>query len=1024
EEHKLSEKKLLETVISKNYFNVILNTMADALIVIGLDGNIEKVNQTMLDLLGYHEEELLGKSYWKILAREEFFSHTSIEDLTFIPAIDSVDAIFLTNVNLKIPVLFSSSMIQSEENQVEKIICLARDIRVRKEFQKKLEESEARLKSIVNTAASGIITIDQQGIIESVNPETELLFGYLASEMVGKNVSILVPSPDRESHDQYLENYLKTGESQIIGAGREARGQRKDGTIFSIFLAVSEINLGDKRFFTGIIHDLSKQKQIENALRESEGKIRSLVESTIDIIIRIDLDFKITYINHPVPPLTADQVIGTNCLDYTEGLHVNAAKESLEKVFQGENVSRETHAEVDGHLIWFHTRYSPIYLEGKVVGATMISTDITLQKESQKNEDFLASLVESSEDAILGLSPTGEVSSWNRGAEKIFGYSVKEIEGKSFTLLMPPSEIQYSNKYLKKLRSGGSFSNLRTKLLHKNGRAIDVSITDSPILDADGDFVGISSILKDITKNVKLENELKENTEMLQMVTDNIPALIAYVDQDNRYRFVNNFYETTYKIPAMEILGSRVEDLLGKSVYEESIPFLKKVLNGEKAEFVSTRYPKGVARIHKVTLIPYLQTGIVKGYFVLAHDITEYQEMEEKLRIAKKQADAASHEKSQFLANMSHEIRTPIGVVIGFSEVLLKKGKELSFSEEVQRFQKNIHSSSKLLLELVNNILDLSKIESGKMEILETDFSLREMIDGIVNNYSFHAGQKGVQFSYEISSKLPDSIRSDRTKIIQILTNLVGNAIKFTPEGREVKLKLLGDHSNLALMVIDEGIGIPEDRHKAIFETFVQASQSTAQNFGGTGLGLPITKKLVEMLGGKISVNSVGEGKGSNFTARIPIKKIIAPVTQIEKAVGAELVFSKESSVLVVEDNLMNQEMIKAMLKEFEIKVHFSENGEEGVERILELHAEGTLPDLVLMDMQMPVMDGAEATRQIRTKPELKDMPIVGLSADAFSEQQKEAIGNGMDDYLTKPITGDVLLNTLIKYLPQESANN
>ncbi|MBF0290434.1 MAG: PAS domain S-box protein, partial [SAR324 cluster bacterium] len=1010
-------------VISKNYFNVILNTMADALIVIGLDGSIEMVNQTTLDLLGYHEEELLGKSYWKILVREEFFSHTSIEDLTFIPAIDSVDAIFLTNVNLKIPVLFSSSMIQSEENQVEKIICLARDNRVGKEFELKLKESEARLKGIVNMAASGIITTDERGIIESVNPETERLFGYPASEMVGKNVHILVPSPERESHDQYLENYLKTGESQIIGAGRETRGQRKDGTILSLFLAVSEINLGDKRFFTGIIHDLSKQKQIENALRESEGNIRSLVESTIDIITRIDLDFKITYINHPVRPLKIDEVIGKNCLEFTEGKHRETAKKAIEKVFRGENASRETHAVVDGRLFWFHTRYSPIFVDGEVVGATMISTDITLHKESQKNEAFLASLVESSEDAILGLLPTGEVSSWNRGAEKIFGYSAKEMEGNSFTLLMSPSQKQNSQKYLNRLSSGVPSVDLRTALLHQDGSSIDVSITDSPIINTEGEFVGISCILKDITKNVKLEMELRENKEMLQLVTDNVPTFISYVDQNERYKFVNSFYETTYHIAVQDIIGSRVKDLIGKSSYEEELPFIERVFNGEKVEYECTRYPNGVARIHKVTLVPHWLKENVKGYFLLSQDITEYREMEEELRIAKDQADSANQAKSQFLANMSHEIRTPLGGIIGFNEILIEKNKNLSYSEEVQSFQKNIQTSAKLLLDVVNNILDFSKIESGKMEVLETDFNLIEMIDGNVNNYSFQAGQKGIQFTYEISPKLPDSIRSDRTKIIQILTNLVGNAIKFTPEGKEIILKILGDKSNLAIMVIDQGIGIPKDRQNAIFDTFSQADKSTAENYGGTGLGLTITKKLVEMLKGKISVYSL-EGNGSNFTVRIPIKESTSPVASMKDLVSSTSLFSKDSSVLVVEDNPINQEMIKAMLKEFEIKVHFSENGEEGVEKILELHADGTLPDLVLMDMQMPIMNGIEATRQIRTKPELKDIPIVGLSADAFSDQQKEAIGNGMDDYLTKPITGDVLLNTLIKYLPKESANN
>ena len=403
----------------------------------------------------------------------------------------------------------------------------------------------------------------------------------------------------------------------------------------------------------------------------------------------------------------------------------------------------------------------------------------------------------------------------------------------------------------------------------------------------------------------------------------------------------------------------------------------------------------------------------------LSHTKIELEEQKVELEKAKEEAESANKAKSQFLANMTHDIRTPLGAILGFNQILLEKchDQDCPGGEETQKFHENIQTSAQNLLELLNNFLDISKIEAGKMGLSEENFNLKTMIQNIFDTHEFLARKKGVIITFDVSPKLPAIIRSDRTKLIQILTNLVGNAIKFTPEGKEVKLRVMDEEKIVTFMVIDEGIGIPEDRQHAVFGAFAQADNSTVRNYGGTGLGLAITKTLTEMLGGKVTLVSRGIGQGSNFSVRIPCKEASAPIVNQDDDDFKENRFSKDSIILMVEDCMMNQVLMEALLKILGLKVQFANDGKQGVDKTIQLVAENTPPDLIFMDMQMPVLGGIEATQEIRQNKGCKDIPIVGLSADAFLEQKKEAQAAGLNDYLAKPIDRVKLKTVLNKYL-------
>ncbi len=415
--------------------------------------------------------------------------------------------------------------------------------------------------------------------------------------------------------------------------------------------------------------------------------------------------------------------------------------------------------------------------------------------------------------------------------------------------------------------------------------------------------------------------------------------------------------------------------------------------------------------------------AVIEGLNMLAEELhattvsrDAYKESEEKLRIAKQQAEQASHAKSQFLSNMSHEIRTPLGAIIGFNDLLVERSKDMSLPEDFLSFQHNIQESAEILSCLINNVLDLSKIEAGKLELVMADLSINTLLKNIVDTYGFQANKKQVTLSYAITTGTPDSMHSDRIKVMQILTNLVGNAIKFTPENKHIKIEVCSKNNQILFNVIDQGIGIAPDHQQSIFKAFEQADNSISNNFGGTGLGLAITTKLVAALKGSISVTST-LGVGSTFQVSLPFSPATLPFEKHDENTPKDLSFSPDNIILVVEDNLINQTLIVALLEDFGLNTLLANNGKQGVDMTLSLDAKGTPPDLIIMDMQMPVMGGLEATQIIRANPLTKNIPIVALSADAFSEQKTDVLKKGINEYLTKPIELDKLRPLLKKYL-------
>lgn len=398
--------------------------------------------------------------------------------------------------------------------------------------------------------------------------------------------------------------------------------------------------------------------------------------------------------------------------------------------------------------------------------------------------------------------------------------------------------------------------------------------------------------------------------------------------------------------------------------------------------------------------------GEAVGGVIVVFDITQRKKLEREMTDARKAAEAGLELRKSILANVSHELRTPVNAIVGMSALL----SSTPLNDQQKDYLKTMRFSSESLLVLIDDLLDVSRIESGKVELESIEFDVRDNFTELTKGLSLRAEEKGLKFSWEIDAKVANRLRGDVHRLNQVLTNLMSNAIKFTTEGSvqlSIRCQSTTDTTqHIRFEVVDTGIGIAGNRQAAIFQEFTQEDSSTTRKFGGTGLGLSISKKIVELMGGELKLTSE-KNSGATFFFEVALERGSDQVQEVIEF-NPDL---KGARILLVEDNKVNQFLANALLTSWKAQVDISEDGEDAVKRV-----KGGDYDLVLMDLQMPIMDGFEATSIIRN--ELKSsIPIIGLSANALNDERERSLQIGMDNYVSKPFKPELLYATIQSYL-------
>jgi PAS domain S-box-containing protein len=669
--------------------------------------------------------------------------------------------------------------------------------------------------------------------------------------------------------------------------------------------------------------------------------------------------------------------------------------------FVGQHDMTLMNAESDHSFLAFQIAVITLFSTVFVLGVNLLIKYRIVSAKAQSDEHRLQVIMNTTIHGIVTINSHGTILSVNDAIEPILGWAQKELTGQNVAMFTPPEHTSeqdsYLNYFLKTKKAKSLSAGREIEALHKYGHLVPIHLAVGYVQLAHEDlFVGY---ITDISDRIEMENDLRENEEKYRTLISNIPGAAYRCQAKNNWQmlFISDAIKGITGYNAIEFLSTRNNISFGNIIYPEDTELTESILIDPGKFQIEYRI------FHQDGSIRWVldsgecikdEAGVIMWLDGFIMDITERKMMETQLVLEKDKAEQATAIKSNFLANMSHEIRTPMNAIVGFSDILL----DADMAPEHHKHLSTINNSAHSLLHLINDILDSAKIEKGKLTLELMHFSLRQLIDLVISTMWLPARKKSLHLELNIDDAISNYFYGAEDRIRQVLVNLLGNAIKFTHEGK-VSLDVYSTRSQwLTFKVTDTGIGIAPERLHSIFEPFTQADASMTRRFGGTGLGTSISKQLVELMGGKISAKST-EGIGSCFEFEIPLDEGDETHAVTKQTMVTEL---EPLSLLIADDIQQNLDLLETYFVNNGHTVATVKDGQEAINLIKTEHF-----DVILMDVQMPKVDGHTASQTIiewEQREGHDHTPIIALTASVLNEDKVAAKEAGMDGFASKPV--------------------
>ena len=997
------------------------------------DGTVLYWNQASEEVYGYTSEEAIGRNLADLIIPEDVKPQFKKGLEKGAQATESGQLLPPGEVDLLhkdgslVPV-YSVHSVVCLEGKEPLMFCIDLDLSERKQAETAVRESEQLLRATLESTADGILVVGERGKVSHFNSRFAEMW-HIPPE--------LLETRDDEKLLEFILDQLDAPEAFLSKVSQLYRSRDedfdtirfRDGRVFERYSCPLTRN-GDLSGRVWSFRDVTAREKAERALRFTQFS----VDRAADSIFWMRSDGRFVYVNDVACHMTGyscDELLSMKVFDIDPGFSVETWPDHWEEIRRrGAFTLESRHRAKDGRVFPVEISANLLEYEGQEYNCAFIR-DITERKWTEeslnKSEKRYHSIFEGSPEMIVLIDIRGFVVEVNGKAEELLGFRHEGLVGKHFAELPFWSEQVVTRlKDLFSRRIGGEqIPPYELDFIRADGTTLTGRMVGTTLTNDQGAVTHVLLILADITERKRAEEALSKAHERLTATLNALPDLLFEVDREGHIHDYRAPNPDSLYAPPETFLGKKVSEVLPVEAARTIMQAIAKAAETglHRGETYSLQESAGLRWFELSVAVRGGQTREAR-FITLVRDITDRKQAEEELARAKEAAETANRAKSQFLANMSHEIRTPMASIMGYADLLLShEWPPAEHREHLQVVKRN----SENLLRIINDILDLSRIESEVIELELAECSVSEVVEEVRSLLQGSAEKKQLGLDVHYREPLPGTIHTNSVRLQQILVNLVGNAIKFTEKGLvKITVGCTRQDDGSARMqfeVADTGIGISEEEIGRLFQPFTQADMTSTRRFGGTGLGLAISKRLAKLLGGGIEVQSE-LGKGSTFILTIapgPPEDLETgtategPATKQRGPTRASLEQKFRGRILLAEDVKEVQTLVCMSLEFLGLEVDSAENGQVAIEMASASKAEGRPYDLILMDIQMPQLDGFDATRHLRR--EGWKGPIIALTAHAMTGDREKCIEAGCDDYLSKPMTGEELFGAIARHL-------